>query len=178
MFINQPTPVLDRESSSPEASHLFLYDLVTPTTSRSKGPPASTSVARPTLKSMFISFKDSGNEMKLVDSNFYTSETISLLLGHEPVTENQRVVQLAINQCEGYMKELSLSPFQPVQLEQARLVDKNIFELADPVSSALEYTCHIIFLFSISHHLYQLACLLLFSLVTGISNPCPLASFL
>ena len=82
---------------------------------------------------MFVSFGDSGNEMKLVDANFYTVDTVSLLLGHEPVSENQRVVQLAMNQCEGYMKELSISPFQPLQLEQASLADKNIFELADPV---------------------------------------------
>ena len=68
-----------------------------------------------------------------MDANFYTADTISILMGFEPVTENQRIVQLAMSQCVGHYRELTLSPFQAVQLDQFGLEDRTIFELADPV---------------------------------------------
>ena len=79
--------------------------------------------------------------MQLIDSNFYSEDTLSLLLCAvpAPVDGNQRLIQFPLPQTEPHLKSLKLSSFAPVsptvegQSSGLELASKTIVELTDQV---------------------------------------------
>ena len=71
-----------------------------------------------------------------IDSQFYTSEMISLLLQNsEDNEEHQRLIQLNHSLMEPYLVELKFSSFQPLSLDLSKsdISTMSVFDFADEV---------------------------------------------
>ncbi len=83
------------------------------------------------------------SSFRLVGSQFYTEDTLSLLCAHSPVSESQRVVQLPVAHVKPHLRTVKLSPFKAVTASFASIPSADVYDIADQVSCArLAYTPH------------------------------------
>jgi hypothetical protein len=125
--------VFDHGQTDGLGTRVFYYEL---------HPPEPARPQHPIFKAVWLSTdQDPQLQMKVVDIDFYTSDTLTLLLGNIPVNDHQRLLQFPLNACETSLRELPLNAFHPIKLSaQATytLQTKNIFALSDLVRYELD----------------------------------------